>query len=140
MLKKAQKVAEDIQSSTTEKVEEMLMTTMPVKREQGTLEATISEASSLRGNVSNTNFADTIDLDPPSPTYNIPLSIVYSNLYKDLAPSPSTKTSKKLDGDVVESDQPTIDKRVGEFLQHRIDLCQNLLVDHWFQPAILKQL
>ena len=71
----------------------MLKATMQVKREQRTL-----EAGFLRGNVSNTNLSDTINLDPSSPTHTT------YNLDKDLALSPSTKTSKKPDDDVEKSE------------------------------------
>ena len=90
--------------------------TMQVKREQGT-----SEAAHARGNVSNNPLSDTIDLDPSSPTHittnldDIPLSRVYRNLDKALPPSPTTKTSKKLD-DVDDSKQSTIDERTSMML------------------------
>jgi len=117
------------------------METMKIKREQGILETAVSEANHSRVNVSNTNlYNDTIDLDPPSPTINVPLSRIFSKLQKDLPPSPSTKTTKKPDDDVVEPVQQTIQERVGELVQHRIDVCKNLSVDHWLRRAFLKPL
>jgi len=88
--KKAHKLNEANQSFTAEKVDEMLMSFMQVKTEQET-----SEAFHSRGNVSNKTSSSTIDLDPPSPTDNVPLSKVFLNLNKALPPSPSTKTSTK---------------------------------------------
>ena len=64
--KKSQKLVEAIQSSVAEKVDEMLMSSIQVKREQETSEDSASEADHSRGNVSNKTFC-TIDLDPPSP-------------------------------------------------------------------------
>lgn len=64
---------------------------------------------------------------------------IYTNLDKDLAPSPSPKTTKKPD-DVDESEKPSIDERICSLVQKRIDICQNLPADHWFQLAFVKPL
>ena len=101
-------------------VGELLKATMEVKR---------GAADSDSSSPSHT----TIDLD------DIPLNRIYTNLEKDLASSPSTKTTKKPD-DVDESEQPTIDERIGMLFQQRIDICQNLSADHWLQPPCLKPL
>jgi len=68
------------------------------------------------------------------------LSKVYENLHKSLAPSPSTKHQKKPDVDEFEPMYPTVLERIGELAQRRIDVCQNLPVNHPFQPPFIQPL
>jgi len=101
-----------------------------------------SEVVASEGNNSNCPLNNTIDLYPSSPINNIddiPLSRIYTNLEKDLAPSLSTKTTKKPD-DAYTSEPPYIDERIGSLAQRRIDICKNLHINHWLQPPFLKPL
>jgi len=69
-----------------------------------------------------------------------PLSRVYENLYKSLAPSPSTKHQKKPVDDVFEPMYPIVLERIGEMAQMRIDVCQRLPVDHHLRPPFIQPL
>jgi len=86
---------------------------------------------------------DIIDLDPSSPSHSnpddIPISRVYQNLDNALPPSSSTKPTKEPDN-VDESEPPYVDERIGTLLQQRIDICHNLLANHWLQPPWVKPL
>jgi len=118
---------------------------MEVKREKTCSEAAPSEAG-IRGNSSIHTISDnTIDLVPSSSSHtsanidDIPLNRVYKTLDKALPPSLSTKTTKK-PVNVDESEEPTIDERIGNLFQQRLDTCQNLPADHWLQPPCVKPL
>jgi len=61
---------------------------------------------------------------------DIPLSKVYTTLNKALSPSPSTKTSKKPDYDTFVPMYPSIEERLIDMQQRRINACKNIPVDH----------
>ena len=127
--KNAQKLAEEIRNSAAEKVGKMLIDSMKLEREQDSSEAAVSGADLSRGNGSYTNLSDnTIDLNPLSPFDKIPLNKVYTNLHKDLFPSPSTKPSINPYDDVVEPMQPSINDRMNDLIQRRINTTQRLLL------------
>jgi len=137
--KKVVEFAEAVKGLATQKAGDLLKATMEVKRKSG------SEAT--RGNNSTLNISDdnAIDLESTSfspssdSTDNVPLNRVYKTLDKALAPSPSTKTSKKLD-DVFVPMYPSILERIGNMSQMRIDVCQKLPADHPFQPPFIQPL
>lgn len=143
--KEAQKVveyAEAIQSLAADEAGNLLKATMEIKREKASSEAAASEAG--WGN-SSIHISDnnTIDLNLPSPSqtsdiiHDIPWNGVYKTLDKVLPPSPSTKTTKKPDN-VDESEEPSINERIGNLFKQIINICQNLPADHWLQPSCVK--
>ena len=66
---------------------------------------------------------------------DIPLSKIYSSINK--TPSTSTKTSKKPD-DIFEPMYPSIQERMIEMQQKRIDACKYLPADHLLQPPVIE--
>jgi len=68
---------------------------------------------------------------------DVPLNRVYSNLNKSLSPSPSTKTSKKPDYDAFVPMYPSVEERLIDMQQRRINVCKNLPVDHPLQPPMI---
>jgi hypothetical protein len=71
---------------------------------------------------------------------DIPLSKVYENLNKSLAPSSSTMHQKKPANDEFVPMYPTVLKSIGEMAQMRIDVCQRLPANHPFQPPFIQPL
>lgn len=138
--KKVVEFAEVIKELAIEETGDLVKATMEVKREKACSEDGVSEAVGIRGNSSiHTIFDNIIDLDSTSPSTNlddIPLNRVYTNLEKDLAPSPSTKTTKK-PHDVDASKPLSIDERIGSLVKRRIDSCKNLPTNDWLQPAFV---
>jgi len=74
-----------------------------------------------------------------SSSNDIPLTRIYKTLHNGLNPSSSTKTSKNPD-DVDAPESLSIEDRMGNIVQMRIDSCKNLPLDHPLQPAYLKPL
>jgi len=68
---------------------------------------------------------------------DIPLNRAYNNLNKRLSPSPSTKTSKKPDYDTFVPMYPSVEERLIDMQQRRIDVCKNLPTDHPLQPPMI---
>jgi len=73
-----------------------------------------------------------------SDTDDVPLNKVYNNLNKDLSPSPSTKTSKKPDYGTFVPMYPSVEKRLIDLQQRRIDACIYLPTDHPQQPPVIE--
>jgi len=117
--------------------------------ETGTSEVDASEAT--RGNTNSQNISDNVvEIETTSTSTststssdnidNIPLSRVYENLHKSLAPSPFTKHQKKPVDDVETSKPLSINDRVGSLVDQRLGLCKNLPADHWFIPKFARPL
>jgi len=109
-------------------------------------EALSSEAVETRGNTSSHTISNDItELESTSTSHSsdtindIPLSRVYKTLYKSLAPSPSSKSQKKLD-DVFVPMYPSDVERIGNMAQMRIDVCQKLPANHPLQPPFIQPL
>jgi len=68
---------------------------------------------------------------------DVPLNKVYNTLNESLSPSPSTKTSKKPDYDTFVPIYPSVEERLIDMQQRRIDVCKNLPVDHPLQPPMI---
>jgi len=81
-------------------------------------------------------------LSTSSDTDDIPLNRVYTNLNKALfpSPSPSTKTSKKPNYDTFVPMYPSVEERLIDMQQRRIDVCKNLPADHPLQPPMIDQI
>jgi len=69
---------------------------------------------------------------------DIPLNKVYTTLNKSLSPSPSTKASKKPDYDTFVPMYPSVEERLHEMQQRRIDACKNLPANHPLQPPMIE--
>jgi len=69
---------------------------------------------------------------------DIPLNKVYITLNKCLSPSPSTKTHKKSDYDTFVPMYPSVEERLHDMQQRRIDACKNLPANHPLQPPMIK--
>ena len=69
---------------------------------------------------------------------DIPLNRVYENLNKRLSPSPSTKTQKKPDSDAFVPMYPSIEERIHDMQQRRINACVKLPADHPLQPPMIE--
>ena len=145
---------EEIKGLAYEESGNLVKANMEVKREKACSEAAISEAATsdaaeIRGNSSIHSIYDNVmNLDFTSNSLStststsldeISLTIIYENLEKDLAPSSSTKTTKK-PNDIDGSEALSIDERLDYLVQRRIDSCKNLPADHPLQPAFLKPL
>jgi len=85
-----------------------------------------STSSDTRTNLDSlsTSSSTSSDMD------DIALNRVYSTLNKRLSPSPSTKTQKKLDYDTFVLMYPSVEERLHEMQQRRIDACKNLPANH----------
>jgi len=92
-----------------------------------------SSSSDIRSN-SPLSSSSTTSSDPD----DIPLSKVYSTLNKALPPSPSTKTTKKPDHDTFVPMYPSVQGRIVDMQQMRIDACKNLPADHPLQPPVIE--
>jgi len=114
--------------------DELLNATEEVQREDVTCsktrtsEADASEATG--GNSYTHNLSDNVvEIESTSTSTSsdtiddIPLSKVFENLHKSLAPPPYTKHQKKPADDVFEPMYPTVLERIGEMAQRRIDVC-----------------
>jgi len=88
-----------------------------------------SRSSSASLSSSSSTLSDIID---------VPLNRVYTNLYKTLSPSPSTKTHKKPTSDTFVPMYPSIEERLIGLQQRRIDACKNLPADHPLQPPVIE--
>jgi len=93
--------------------------------------STFSDSRSNPASLS-TSSSTSSDLD------DIPFNIVYTTLNKRLSPSPSTKTQKKLDCDTFVPMYPSIEERLHDMQQRRINACINLPVDHPLQPPMIE--
>jgi len=69
---------------------------------------------------------------------DIPLNRVYGNLNKSLSPPPSTKTQKKPDYDTFVPMYPSVEERLHDIQQRRIDACKNLPVNNPLQPPMIE--
>jgi len=67
---------------------------------------------------------------------DISLNQVYTTLNKALSSSPSTKTSKKPDYDTFVPMYPSVEERLIDMQQRRIDACKNLHANHPLQPPM----
>jgi len=69
---------------------------------------------------------------------DIPLNKVYENLNKRLSPSSSTKTQKKPDSDTFVPMYPSVEERIHDMQQRRINACVRLPSDHPLQPPMIE--
>jgi len=76
-------------------------------------------------------------LSTSSDTDDIPLSRVYTNLNKALSPSPSS-THKKPISDTFVPMHPSVEARLQDMQQRRINACKNLPADHPLQPPMIE--
>jgi hypothetical protein len=65
---------------------------------------------------------------------------VYENLQKSLAPSPSAKHQEKRVVDEFVPVYPSIQERIGEMAQMRMDVCSRLPANHPFQSPFIQPL
>jgi len=70
---------------------------------------------------------------------DIPLNRVYENLNKSLSPS-STKTQKKPNSDTFVPMYPSVEERIHDMHQTRINACVKLPVDHPLQPSMIEHI
>ena len=68
---------------------------------------------------------------------DVPLNKVYTTLNKSLSSSPSTKTSKKPDYDTFVPMYSSVEERLIDMKQKKIDVCNNLPADHPLQPPMI---
>jgi len=71
---------------------------------------------------------------------DIPLNKVYENLQKRLSPSSSTKPQKKHDNDTFVPMYPSVEDRIHDMQQRRINACARLPADHPLQPPMIEPL
>jgi len=71
---------------------------------------------------------------------DVPLDKVYANLHTRLSPSSSTKHQKKPDNDTCVPMYPSVEERIHDMQQRRINACVRLLVDHPLQPPMIELL
>jgi len=71
---------------------------------------------------------------------DIPLNRVYTTLNKALSPSPSTKTHKKPVSDTFLPMYPSVQERIQDTQQRRINACINLPADHPIQPPMIEHI
>jgi len=67
-----------------------------------------------------------------------PLNRVYENLNKRLSPSSSTKTQEKPDSDTFVPMYPSVEERIHDMQQRRINACVRLPTDHPLQPPMIE--
>jgi len=134
---------------------DMVKATEVVQEEVGCSEALVA-SEALEG-ISNSQLAEIVTIESSSSsesrsspaslssssstssdTDDIPLNRVYSNLNKALSPSPSTKTSKKPISDTFVPMYPSVEERLIDLQQRRIDVCKNLPADHPLQPPVIE--
>jgi hypothetical protein len=133
-------LAGGIQELVSENTGDLLKVAEEVQKEKAAClevacsEAVSSEAAETRGNTSSHTISNDItELESSSTSHSsdsiddIPLNKVYKTLYKALAPSPSTKTSKKPTDDVFVPMYSSVLERIGNMAQMRIDVCCNAL-------------
>jgi len=95
--------------------------------------STSSDSRSTPASLS-TSSSTSSDMD------DIPLNRVYENLNKRLSLSPSTKTEKKPDSDTFVHMYPSIEERIHDMQQRRINACVRLHVDHPLQPPMIEHI
>ena len=71
---------------------------------------------------------------------DIPLDRVYANLQKSISSSSSTKHKKKPDNDTFVPMYPSVEERIHDMQQRRINACVRLHADHPLQPPIIEPL
>ncbi|RHN60523.1 hypothetical protein MtrunA17_Chr4g0026751 [Medicago truncatula] len=92
-----------------------------------------SSTTSTSHSTSISTSSTSLDLD------NVPLGRIYTTLNKGI--SPSTKLHKETTDKIpYEPICPTILNKIGEMSEMRNKVCERLLVDHPFQPPMIKPL
>ena len=138
--KKVVEYTKAVQGLIAKEAGDLLKTTMEVKwenagcSEAGTSEAPTSDVAETRGNNSIHISDKIIDLNSTSTSHSS------ETLDKDLAPSPYTKTTKKPVDDVYVPMYPSVQKRIVDMAQRRIDVCHKMPATHWVQPPYIKPL
>ena len=114
--------------------------------EDGISEVDASDVAT-RGNISSHIISNnTVEIKSTSTSTSsdtiedIPLSRVYENLKKSLAPLPSTKHKKKPADDVFKLMYRVVLERIVEMAQMRINVCQRLPVNHRLEPPFIQPL
>jgi len=97
---------------------------------------TIESSSSFESRSSPASLSSS--LSTSSNTNDIPLNRVYTNLNKALSPSPSTKTHKNPISDTFVPMYPSVEERLIDLQQRRIDVCKNLPAHHPLQPLVIE--
>jgi len=69
---------------------------------------------------------------------DIPLNRVYSTVNKRLSPSSSTKPQKKPDNDTFFPMYPSVEERIRDMQQRRINAYARLPADHPLQPPMIE--
>jgi len=130
---------------------ELVKATEEVQKEAGCSEVDASEAdkgntdclhtvnivnieSSTTSDSRSTSSLTSLDMD------DIPLNKVYENLNKCLSPSSSTKPHKKPDNDTFVPMYPSVEERIHDMQQRRINACVRLPADHPLLPPMIKPL
>jgi len=80
----------------------------------------------------STSSSTSYDMD------DIPLNRVYENLNKRLSLSSSTKTQNKPDNNTFVPMYPSIEERIHDMQQRRINACVRLPPDHPLQPSMIE--
>jgi len=136
--------------------DDMVKATKDVQEEAGCSEAVASEApkgntdslhtiakivniesstspNSRSNSASPSTFSSTLsDMD------DIPLNRVCTTVNKRLSPLPSTKTQRKPDYDTFVLMFPSVEERLLDMQQRRIDACINLPANHLLQPPMIE--
>jgi len=95
---------------------------------------TVESSTSPDTSSKSTSSSSSIPSDPD----DIPLSKVYNTLNKALSPSPSSKTHKNPASDIFVPMYPSVEDRLIDLQQRRIDACKNLPADHPLQPPVIE--
>jgi len=136
---------------------ELVDTTEEVHKEAGCSEADASKAG--KGNIDSLHTANIVNIESSTTSDSkstsaslstssstsldmddIPLNKFYENLNKRLSPSSSTKPQKKSDNDTFVPMYPSIEERIHDMQQRRINACVRLPDDHPLQPPMIEPL
>jgi len=136
---------------------ELVDTAEEVQKEAGYSEADASEAG--KGNSDSLHTAEIVNIESSTTSDSrstsaslstfsstsldmddIPLNKVYENLNKFLSPSSSTKPQKKTDNDTFVPMYHSIEERIHDMQQRRINACVRLPADHPLQPPMIEPL
>ena len=84
---------------------------------------------------SNTSASLSTSTSTSSDMDDVPLDRVFTNLHKRLSPSSSTKHQKMPNNDTFVPMYPSVEERIHDMQQRRINACVRLLVDHPFHEV-----
>jgi len=125
---------------------ELVDTTKRVQKEAGCSEAEKGNIDSLNTtNIievgsSNTSASLSTSTSTSSNIDDIPLNGVYANLQNGLSLSSSTKHQKNPNNDTFVPMYPSVEERIHDMQQRRINACVRLPADHPLQPPMIEPL